>query len=146
MHSAWFRSTFQGLLKFPKITEGGPNFLGKQILQNGGMIWSPYFSFKKMNELKSSSFIRFDWGLLSAANPCPHPPNPRFKNGGIFTSQKYRKKFPYIQFSNEEVISKHFSLNLKKYLENVILLMEIHWFILAKCVRKNRIIIFKSQK
>ena len=67
-------------------------------------------------------FFHISWNsrggdLISWGNACPHPPNPRFKNSGIFTNQKYRKKFSSIQFSNEEVISKDFSLNLEKYLE-----------------------------
>ena len=67
-----------------------------------------------INDQIKDEKIRFDWVLLSAANLCPHPPNARFKNTGIVTNKKYRKK---LKFSNEEVISKHFSLNSKKYLE-----------------------------
>ena len=70
-----------------------------------------------INDQIKDEKIRFDWVLLSAANLCPHPPNARFKNTGSVTNKKYRKKLSEIQFSNEEVISKHFSLNSKKYLE-----------------------------
>ena len=71
MHSAWFRSTFLRVLKFPQIKEGGPNFWGEPILQKVWIIWSllRYFNFKGFTDPDSSSFIRFqcilhDWGVL----------------------------------------------------------------------------------
>ena len=45
-----------------------------------------------INDQIKDEKIRFDWFLLSAANLCPHPPNARFKNTGIVTNKKYRKK------------------------------------------------------
>ena len=61
MHSAWFRTTFLRLLKFPKINEWGPNFWGEPILQKVWIIGSPllYFNFKSFMDENSSSFIRF---------------------------------------------------------------------------------------
>ena len=61
MHSAWFRSTFLGVLKYLQIKEGGPNFWMEPILQKVWIIWSPllYFNFKSFMDPNSSSFIRF---------------------------------------------------------------------------------------
>ena len=62
MHSAWMRSTFLRLLKFRKIIDEGPNFLGgERILQKSWVFWSPllYFKFKSFKDPNSSSFIRF---------------------------------------------------------------------------------------
>ena len=61
MHSAWFRSTFLRVLKFPQIKEGGPNFWGEPILQKVWIIWSLvlYFNFKSFLNPNSLSFIRF---------------------------------------------------------------------------------------
>ena len=71
MYSVWFRSTFQRVLKFVQIKEGGANFWGEPILQNVWIIWSPllYFNFKSFLDPISSSFITFqcilhDWGVL----------------------------------------------------------------------------------
>ena len=59
MHSAWFRSTFLGVLKYLQIKEGGPNFWMEPILQNVWIIWSPllYFNFKSFLDPNSSPFI-----------------------------------------------------------------------------------------
>ena len=61
MHSAWFRSTFLGVLKFLQIKEGGPNFLGEPIFHKVWIIWSLllYFNFKSFMDTISSSFIIF---------------------------------------------------------------------------------------
>ena len=61
MHSAWLRSTFLRLLKFPQSKEGWLNFSGEPILQNVWIIWSPllYFNFKSFLDPNSLSFIRF---------------------------------------------------------------------------------------
>ena len=65
MHSAWLRSTFLRLLKFPHIKEGWLNFSGEPILQNVWIIWSPllYFNLKSFLDPNSLSFIRFQWVL-----------------------------------------------------------------------------------
>ena len=61
MHSAWFRSTFITVLKFPQIKEGGNNFWWEPILQKFWIIWSLvlYFNFISFLERNSLSFIRF---------------------------------------------------------------------------------------
>ena len=61
MHSAWFRSTFLGVLKYLQIKEGGPNFWMEPILQKVWIIWSLllYFNFRSFMDPNSSSFIRF---------------------------------------------------------------------------------------
>ena len=65
MDSNWFTSTFLNFLKFPQIKEGGTNFLVEPILQNGWILWSPffYFNFRNLKHPNSSSFIRFQWVL-----------------------------------------------------------------------------------
>ena len=69
MGSTWFTSTFLNFLKFPQIKEGGPNFLGEPILQNGWIIWSPilYFNFRILKGPNSSSLIRFQCILHDSA-------------------------------------------------------------------------------
>ena len=71
MHSAWFRSTFLRVLKFPQIKEGGPNFWGEPILQKVRIIWSPllYFNFKIFLDPNSSLFIRFQCILHGSGVP-----------------------------------------------------------------------------
>ena len=60
-HSVWFRSTVFRLLKSPQIKEGDLISLGKPILQNGWIIWSPllYFNFESFKDPNFVSFIRF---------------------------------------------------------------------------------------
>ena len=41
MHSAWFRSTFLRVLKFPQIKDGGPSFWGEPILQKSELFGPP---------------------------------------------------------------------------------------------------------
>ena len=70
MHSIWFSSsTFLSFLKIHQIKEGGPNFLGEPILQNGWIIWSPllYFNFTSLKDRNSLSFIRFQCFLHGLA-------------------------------------------------------------------------------
>ena len=69
MHSAWFSSTFVSFSKFTQIKEGGPNLLGKPILQKGWITWSPllYFNVKHLKDPNSSSFIRFQFILHDSA-------------------------------------------------------------------------------
>ena len=71
MHFSWFRSTFLRLLIFLQIKDGGPNFLGKPILQKGWIIWSLflYFNFKSFKDLNSLSFIRFQCILHDSGVP-----------------------------------------------------------------------------
>ena len=71
MRSAWLRSTFLRLLKFPQIKAGRPNFSGEPILQNVWIICSPllYFNFKSFLDPNSFSFIIFqcialDWRVI----------------------------------------------------------------------------------
>ena len=62
MHSTWFKSTFLGLLQFPKIKEWGPNFLGGTYSAerlNYSILPLLYFNFKSFKDPNSSSFIRF---------------------------------------------------------------------------------------
>ena len=61
MHSAWFRSTFLGVLKFQQIIEWRPKYFGETILQKVWIIWSPllYFNFKSFMDPNWSSLIRF---------------------------------------------------------------------------------------
>ena len=69
MHSTRFSSTFLIFFKFPQIKEGGPNFLGETILQNGWIIWSPllYLNFKNLRDPNSSWFGRFRYILHDSA-------------------------------------------------------------------------------
>ena len=69
MLSTWFSSTFVSFLKFSQIKEGGPNFLGEPILQNGWIIWSPllYFNLRNLRDPNSSSFSRFQCILHDSA-------------------------------------------------------------------------------
>ena len=55
------QNTFFRVLKFLQIKEGGPNFWGESILENGWIIWSPllYFNFKSFKDANYLSFIRF---------------------------------------------------------------------------------------
>ena len=59
MHFSWFSSTFQSLLKFLQIKEGGPNFWWEPILQKVRIIFSSllYFTFKSFTDPHSLSFI-----------------------------------------------------------------------------------------
>ena len=85
MHSAWFKSTFVRLLKFPKIKEVRSNFCGEPILQNGWIIWSPflYSNFKSFRDLNSSSFIRIQCILHHSEVPFPNFWNfDKLKRGG----------------------------------------------------------------
>ena len=61
LDSAWFRSTFLGVLKFLHIKKGWPNFSGEPILQKVSIICSPvlYFNLKSFMDRNSSSFVRF---------------------------------------------------------------------------------------
>ena len=69
MHSTWFSSTFVIFLKFSQMKEGGPNFLGEPILQNGWIIWSPllYLYLRNLRNPNSSSFSRFQCILYDSA-------------------------------------------------------------------------------
>ena len=57
MDSVLLRSTFLRLLKFEKIKNGGPNFLGEPIMQKFWITWSPllYFNFKRFMDPNSAS-------------------------------------------------------------------------------------------
>ena len=61
MHSAWFRSTFLGALKFLRLKEGGPNFWGKPTFQKVWIFWSLllYLNYKCFVDPNSLSFIRY---------------------------------------------------------------------------------------
>ena len=61
MHSAWFRSTFLGALKFLRLKEGKPNFWGKPTFQKVWIFWSPllYLNYKCFIDPNSLSFIRY---------------------------------------------------------------------------------------
>ena len=70
-YSAWLKSTFPRLLKFPQIKEGGPNFFGEPILLKVWIIWYPLlcFIFKSFVDQNSSSlsrsqFILHDWEVF----------------------------------------------------------------------------------
>ena len=69
MHSTSFSRTFLSLLKIHQIKEGGPNFLGEPILENGWIIWSAllYFNFRNLKDPNSLSFIRFQCLLHDSA-------------------------------------------------------------------------------
>ena len=60
--SAVLFSDFEDLLKFKR---GDLISRGQPIQQNGWIIWSPLlcFSFRKLNDPNSLSFIRLDWSL-----------------------------------------------------------------------------------
>ena len=61
-HSAWIRSSFLRLLKFPQINGGGDlHSWGELFLQKGSIILSRllYFIFKSFKDQNSSPFIRF---------------------------------------------------------------------------------------
>ena len=78
MHFAWSRSIFLRLLKFPKIIDGGPNFLGgNEFSRRAEFFLSPllYFKFKSFKDSNSSSFIRFHCILYVSGELLSH-----FKN------------------------------------------------------------------
>ena len=74
MHSAWFRTTFLRLLKFPQIKEGYLISWEGPILQNDWIIWSPllHFNFKSFKGPNFSPFIRFPCILHDSGIPFPN--------------------------------------------------------------------------
>ena len=78
------QNNFFRVLKFLQIKEGGPNFWGKPILQDGWIICSLllYFNVKSFNDPNSASFIRL--------KNIPHDAGVRFWNYSNFHKFKRR--------------------------------------------------------
>ena len=88
MHSAWFRSNFLRLSKFPQIKEGAPNFLGTTNSAETLKYLVPllYFNFKSLKNPDSSSFIRSQSFLHHSGEPFSDLSNfPKLKSGDLIS-------------------------------------------------------------